>query len=69
MAYALRASRTLAVTLAELTTTLTPDLPLAPPQRVTLGQTLHQLVTHLHTLQATGLLIERTDDATKRGAA
>jgi hypothetical protein len=69
VAYALRAGRLLAATLAELTATLTPDLPLAPPQRATLAQTLHQLVTHLHTLQATWLAEERTDDATKRGAA
>ena len=69
VAYALRVSRTLAATLAELTATLTPDLPLAPPQRATLAQTLHQLVTHLHTLQATGLLAERTADAAERGAA
>ena len=69
VAYALRASRTLAATLAELTATLTPDLPLAPPQRATLAQTLHQLVTHLHTLQATWLAEERTDDAAERGAA
>ena len=69
VAYALRAGRLLVATLADLTATLTPDLPLAPPQRATLAQTLHQLVTHLHTLQATWLAEERTDDAAERGAA
>ena len=67
--YALRASRALAVTLAELTATLTPDLPLAPPQRATLQQVLAQLQTHLTTLQATWFLDARGTDATEPGTA
>ena len=69
VAYALRASRTLAATLAELTATLTPELPFAPSQRAALHQALCQLQTHLATLQATWPLAERTDDAAERGAA
>jgi len=67
VAYALRASRTLAATLAELTATLTPELPLAPPQRAALHQALGQLQTHLASLQATWLAAERTADAAERG--
>jgi hypothetical protein len=67
--YALRASRSLAATLAELTATLTPELPLAPPQRAALHQALCQLQTHLTTLQATWLAAERTADAAGRGTA
>ena len=67
--YALRASRTLVATLAELTATLTPELPVAPPQRAALHQALTQLQTHLTALQTTWPLTERTDDATERGAA
>ena len=69
VAYALRASRTLAATLAELTATLTPELPFAPPQRAALHQALTQLQTHLTTLQTTWLAAERTVDAAERGAA
>jgi hypothetical protein len=69
IAYALRASRTLAMTLAELTATLTPELPFAPPQRAAIHQALTQLQTHLRTLQATWALTERTADAAGRGAA
>ncbi len=67
--YALRAGRTLAATLAELSATLTPELPLAPAQRAALHQVLTQLQTHLTTLQATWPLTERTADAAERGAA
>ena len=67
--YALRASRTLAATLAELTATLTPELPFAPSQRAAMHQALSQLQTHLGTLQATWLAAERTADAAGRGAA
>src|SRR2546430_9664349 len=69
VAYALRASRTLAATLAELTATLTPELPFAPPQRAAVHQALCQLQTHVATLQATWLAEERTADAAERGAA
>ena len=69
VAYALRASRTLAATLAELTATLTPELPLAPQQRAALHQALCQLQTHVATLQATWLAEERTADAAECGAA
>ena len=67
--YALRASRTLVATLAELTATLTPELPFAPPQRAAMHQALTQLHTHLRTLQATWLAAERTADAAGCGAA
>jgi hypothetical protein len=69
VAYALRAGRLLAATLAEFTATLTPELPLAPPQRAALHQTLTQLQTHLATLQTTWPVDERTADAGERGAA
>ena len=69
VAYALRASRTLAATLVELTATLTPELPFAPPQRVALHQALTQVQTHLTTLQATWPLGERADAAPGREAA
>jgi len=69
VAYALRAGRTLVAALAELTATLTPGLPVAPPQRATMHQVLTQLQTHLTTLQTAWPLTERTDDAAERGAA
>lgn len=67
--YALRAGRTLAATLAELTATLTPELPFAPAQRVAMHQTLTQLQTHLLMLQATWPLGERTANAAGRDVA
>ena len=67
--YALRTGQALVTTLAEFTTLVTPGLPLAPAQRLTLAETLGQLVTYLHTLQATGLAAERPADAPGRDAA
>src|SRR5438128_2372152 len=63
VAYALRAGRLLAATLAEFTATLTPDLPFAPTQQATMHQVLTQLQTHLAALQTTWPLPERTADA------
>jgi hypothetical protein len=67
VAYVLRTGHTLAAALEELTAVLTPDLPLAPPQRATLQQALSQLHHHLTRLQAMWAGDERPTDAPERG--